>query len=71
MFIGILFYTIYILTAAGTAWVARAGFGAYLSAHPSTRNLGIEWISWPLGVLTGIAWPITIPAAIIIVGVIK
>ena len=71
MFIGILFYSMYILAAVCTTQVACAVFGAYLSTHQNTRNLGIEWISWPLGVLTGITWPITIPAAIIIAGVIK
>ncbi len=59
------------LVAACTAWVSRAVFSAHISAHPSTRELGIEWISWPLGVLSGITWPITIPVAIIIAGVIK
>ena len=71
MFIGILFYTMYILAAACTAWVAQVIFGAHLSTHPRTRELGIDWISWPLGVLVGITWPLTIPVAIIIVGVIK
>jgi len=71
MLIGILFYTTYMLVAACTAWASQAVFGAHISAHPKTRDLGLEWISWPLGVLSGITWPITIPVAIIIAGVMK
>lgn len=71
MLIGILFYMLYALAAGCTAWAAQAVFGAYLSAHPRTRDLGIEWISWPLGILAGITWPLTIPVAIIIAGVMK
>ena len=71
MFIGILFYTIYMLAAACTAWVAQTIFYAHLETHPSTRERGFGWIAWPLGVLTGITWPITIPIAIIIAGVTK
>jgi hypothetical protein len=71
MFIGILFYTIYMLAAACTAWVAQTIFYAHLETHPSTRERGLGWIAWPMGVLTGITWPITIPIAIIIAGVTK
>jgi hypothetical protein len=71
MFIGILFYTIYMLAAACTAWVAQTIFYAHMETHPSTRERGFGWIAWPLGVLTGITWPITIPIAIIIAGVMK
>ncbi len=71
MLAGIIFYTIYFIVAAFTTSVARAIFEAHISSFPKTRELGLEWVSWPLGVLAGIAWPITIPVAIIVAGVIK
>lgn len=71
MLAGIIFYTIYFIVAAFTTSVTRVIFEAHISSFPKTRDLGLEWVSWPLGVLAGIVWPITIPVAIIIAGVIK
>jgi hypothetical protein len=71
MLIGILFYMLYALTAGCTAVVAQTIFWAHLTTHPNVRDRGLEWTSWPLGILTGITWPLTIPMAIIIAGVVK
>lgn len=71
MLIEIIFYMMYILAAGCTSVVAQTVFWAHLTTHPSTRDLGLEWVAWPLGVLVGFTWPFTVPVAIIIAGVMK
>ena len=71
MITGIVFYTIYMLAAACTAVVSQTVFEALLIAHPRLRDCNFGWIAWPLGILSGITWPITVPVALIIAGVIK
>jgi len=71
MLIGILFYMLYALAAGCTTVVTQTIFWAHLTTHPNTRDREIGWVAWPLGIFAGIVWPLTIPIAIIIAGVVK
>lgn len=71
MLVGLLFYACYSLISLATVWASYVIFSAHLSSHPSTRDLGISWLAWPLGIFSGIVWPITIPLFIIIAGCLK
>lgn len=71
MLVGILFYACYAIISLGTIWTSYVVFSAHLSTHPSTRDRGISWLAWPLGIFSGIIWPITIPLCIIIAGCLK
>lgn len=62
---------IYIITAMGTTWFTGAVASALLETNPRTRNYKLGWLGWPIGILLGLAWPITIPCMIIAAGVTK
>ena len=61
MILGIIFYTLYVGLSIATGYVAHAISLAELTTNPKTRDLNMGWLSWPIAVLTGVCWPISIP----------
>jgi hypothetical protein len=71
MLTGIIFYTAYLAIALATGWFSGIITRAEIGAHPMTRDLDLEWISIPIGILLGAIWPITIPLLLTIASVLK
>ena len=61
----------YALVAIATGWFTYTIAGSELYASPVTRGHELQWLAIVAGIMLGLAWPITVPFAVITAMVLR
>lgn len=61
----------YALVAIATGWFTYTIVGSELYANPVTRGHELQWLAIVAGIMLGLAWPITVPFAVITAMVLR
>lgn len=65
------FGIVYAIVAIATGWVTYTVAGSELYASPHTRGHELQWLAVVAGIILGLAWPVTIPFAVITAMVLR